>query len=109
MKVEHTMTPEEIAQWEKDVALMEYWPGSWEERRNAMYALARLVRPVPKGKQHGTWTCYCNSGCRCEVCREAARVYMRARYEARKRETQKPDREAIMRRWRQAEMRGEKC
>lgn len=104
MKVEHTMTPEEIAQWEKDVAAMEYWPGTWWERRDAMYALARLVRPVPKSKQHGTWTCYCNSGCRCEVCREAARVYGRARYQAKRRVVPKADHGAIMRRWRQAEM-----
>lgn len=104
MKVEHTMTPEEIAQWEKDVALMEYWPGNWEARAEAVRALMRLFRPLPKSHQHGMYSCYA-SGCRCEKCRVAAREYNKAYYYA-----QKPgaDREAIMRRWRQAEMRGEK-
>lgn len=27
--------------------------------------------------KHGTYACYTNSKCRCELCREAAREYMR--------------------------------
>lgn len=27
--------------------------------------------------EHGTITMYCNNGCRCDLCREAQRVYMR--------------------------------
>lgn len=30
----------------------------------------------------GTWSAYCNGGCRCDPCSEAARMYKRRQYAA---------------------------
>lgn len=83
MKVEHTMTPEEIAQWEKATRLSELWPASalekcgecnYEGPAGWMPNHARVHR-----RPHGHAK-YLNEGCRCPECVTAAQAAHRRYY-----------------------------
>lgn len=41
--------------------------------------------------RHGTWSCYCNKACRCELCRAAAALYHRTRLQHLRAQAETPE------------------